>query len=104
MKPTVMHCVYEERVVNGVVKRRAIAHSINKEKAYAAINEWREKEQRLNEAEESLRLFELQVEEGALNREYGIYYCNWIVYNKEAYEALRARKHRTGRDCGHAFK
>jgi hypothetical protein len=88
MKPTVMHCVYEERVVNGKVKRCAIAHSIYMENAYAAISRWRRKQA----PEDSLRVFELRVEEGTLNKEYGMYFCNWIVFSKEAYEALRARK------------
>jgi hypothetical protein len=100
MKPTVMHCVYEERVVNGKVKRCAIAHSIYKEKAYAAISQWRRKQA----PEDSLRVFELRVEEGTLNSRFRVYYCNWLVYSKEAYEALRARRNKTGWDCGHAFK
>jgi hypothetical protein len=100
MKPTVMHCVYEERVVKGVVKRQAIGHSINKEKAYAVIAQWRKNQA----SEDSLRVFELRVEEGTLNKKYGMYFCNWIVFSKEAYEALRARKSSKRWHGGNEFK
>lgn len=95
MKPTIMHFLYEERVVKGKERRNSITHGLSREKIYRALDVWRGT-QMLNLSEEEkrkeiARVYELRIEEEILNKDYGVYACNWTIYSKESY-ALKIKK------------
>lgn len=81
-----MHYLYEEHVQNGKRKRKPICHGLDKDKIYAAIKQWRhcQLQERKDEDEDiytcNMRILDLRLEEGCHNRENGMYYVNWIIF------------------------
>lgn len=74
----IMHFLYEEKIREEKKRRISVVHGLDKQKIFDTIKAWKEKNFKKNEVPK----YDLVLEEGHLNKDYGTYFCNWILINK----------------------